>query len=92
MSLVCTLHAERGSGRDYTVTNTGGTITSESTDAATVIIRVDGVALERNETFQLKLEVESPPTGDVFCIDILDVVIQDSDGKGSKRENRAVIF
>ena len=48
-------------------------------DSATVTIRVDGIALEQDETFQLRLVANSPPAG-IFCLDTLDFVIEDGNG------------
>ena len=48
-------------------------------DSATVTIRVDGIALEQDETFQLRLVANSPPQG-IFCLDTLDFVIEDGNG------------
>ena len=45
---------------------------------ATVTVRIDGIALEPNETFQLRLVASSPPPR-VFCLDTLDFVIEDVD-------------
>ena len=46
---------------------------------ATVTIRVDGIALEPDETFQLRLVTSSPPPR-VFCLETLDFVIEDGNG------------
>ena len=77
-------HAGRGAGHDYTLTNSMVYITRTRIDSATVIIRLDNIALEQNETFQLRLEAKSLPSGHNFFIDTLDVVIQDSDCKGNE--------
>ena len=71
--------AERGVAFDYTVTDNSVTISENNNDFATVTVRVDGVALERDETFQLRLVAASPPAG-AFCLDTLDVVIVDGNG------------
>ena len=44
---------------------------------ATVTVHVDGIALEEDETFQLRLVANSPPPG-IFCLDTLDFVIEDN--------------
>ena len=54
-------------------------ITPDRNDSATVTIRVDGIALEQDETFQLRLVANSLPQG-IFCLDTLDVVIEDGNG------------
>ena len=55
------------------------TISIDENDFATVTIRVDGIALEPDETFQLRLVTNSPPY-EIFCLDTLDFVIEDGDG------------
>ena len=71
--------AGRGAAFDYTITSSMVTISPGNNALATVTIRVDGVALEPNETFQLKL-VADPPPPRIFCLDTLDLVIGDGDG------------
>ena len=46
---------------------------------ATVTIQIDGIALEPDETFQLKLVANLPLSG-IFCLDTLDLVIEDRNG------------
>ena len=55
------------------------TIAPGSNGFATVTIRVDGIALEPDETFQLRLVTSSPPPR-VFCLETLDFVIEDGNG------------
>ena len=71
--------AGRGAAFDYAITGSMVIITPGSNTFATITIRVDGVALEPDETFQLKL-VADPPPPRIFCLDTLDVVIEDGDG------------
>ena len=68
-----------GAGRDYSVTGNMVTIMPDRNDFATVAIRIDGIALEPDETFQLKLVANLPLSG-IFCLDTLDLVIEDSNG------------
>ena len=64
------------------------TISQGSSDFATVTIRVDGIALEPDETFQLRLVPNNPAAvGDIFCIDTLDLIIEDGNGM-SDRSNQ----
>ena len=70
--------AGRGAAFDYTITGRMVSIEPGKNTFATVTIRVDGVALEPDETFQLKLVASQPPR--VFCLDTLDLVIEDGDG------------
>ena len=71
--------AGRGVAFDYTVTDNMVTITRDRNDFATVTIRMDSIALEEDETFQLKL-VANPQPSKIFCLDTLDLVIEDGSG------------
>ena len=71
-------HTGSGSAFDYTVTRNTITIAPGRNDFATVTVRVDGIALELDETFRLKL-VANPPPPRIFCLDTLDLVIEDKD-------------
>ena len=73
--------AGRGAANDYTLSNTMLSISRISGDAATVTIREDGVALEEDKTFQLVLTATPQPIGNFFCSDVLNVVIEDSNGE-----------
>ena len=55
------------------------TIEHDRNDFVTVTIQVDGIALEPDETFQLKL-VANPQPSRIFCLDTLDLVIEDNNG------------
>ena len=55
------------------------TIMPDRNGSATVTIRIDGIALEPDETFQLKLVANLPLSG-IFCLDTLDLVIEDCNG------------
>ena len=73
--------AGRGAAFDYIVTDNTVTISSSSNEFVTVIIQEDGIALEEDETFQLRLVANPPPVGEIiFCRDELNVTIQDSNG------------
>jgi hypothetical protein len=74
-----------GAGFDYTVTDNMVTIAENSNGFATVTVRVDGVALEPDETFQLKLvpnpqQNPLPDVSRIFCLDTLYFVIEDGTG------------
>ena len=52
------------------------------TTSLQVIFHVDGVALERDETFELRLTTNpNLESQGVFVVDTLDVIIQDPDSK-----------
>ena len=55
------------------------TIEHDRNDFVTIVIRVDDIALEPDETFQLKL-VANPQPLRIFCLDTLDLVIEDNNG------------
>ena len=55
------------------------TIMPDRNGFATVTVRIDGIALEPDETFQLKLVANLPLSG-IFCLDTLDLVIEDCNG------------
>ncbi len=46
-----------------------------------VTFRVDSVALEPDETFQLRLSSNPPPPAGSFFLNNLDMTIQDPDSK-----------
>ena len=71
--------AGRGVAFDYTVTDNTVTIARDRNDSAIVTILMDGIALEEDETFQLKL-VASPQPSRIFCLDTLYLVIEDGNG------------
>ena len=71
--------AGRGAAFDYSVTDNTVTIGQGRNGFATVTVRVDGIALEQEETFQLRLVANSPPPG-IFCLDTLELVIEDGNG------------
>jgi hypothetical protein len=56
------------------------TIAPSRNGFATITIRVDSIALEPDETFQLRLVANMPQPGIIFCLDTLDFVIEDSNG------------
>ncbi len=61
------------------------TIAEDSNGFATVTVRVDGIALEPDETFQLRLEPNPqqnplPDVSRIFCLDTLDFIIEDGNG------------
>ena len=53
-------------------------------------IRDDGIALEEDEIFQLRLVVNTPPTlwGEMFCLDTLNLVIED----GNSRSDQTILL
>lgn len=58
------------------------TISQGNNDFATVTIRVDGIALEPDETFQLRLVPNNPAAVEnIFCIDTLTLIIEDGNGR-----------
>ena len=71
--------AGRGAAFDYSVTNNTVSIAPGSNDFATVTVRVDGIALEPDEIFQLRLVASSPLVG-IFCLDTLEIIIEDGNG------------
>ena len=81
--------AGRGAANDYTLSNTMLSISSTSGDAATVTIRVDGVALEEDETFQLVLTATPQPIGYFFCFDVLNVIIEDVYSNGESQNQNS---
>ena len=62
------------------------TISPGNNDFITVNIRDDGIALEEDETFQLRLVVNTPPTllREAFCLDTLNLIIEDSNGRNDQ--------
>ena len=79
------VHLLTGRNLDY-VLNTGRVTIVPGGNPAIVNITLheDGIAREGEETLQLKLEPESDvrlPSGEgAFCINILNLIIVDSDG------------
>ena len=73
--------AGKGAANDYTFSNTMLSISRFSGDAATVTIRDDGVALEEDKTFQLILTATPQPIGNFFYVNVLNVIIEDSNGE-----------
>ena len=57
------------------------TVRESGTASLQVTFHVDGVALEPDETFQLRLTTNPVLPADVFFVDTLDVTIQDPDSK-----------
>ena len=73
----------RGSNLDYVLT-TDQVVISPNVEASVVItLRVDDIALEEEETLQLRLEPVNalPPIDDTFCISETNLIIIDSDSK-----------
>ena len=73
----CSSFAGRGAAFDYSITDNTVTIGQGRNGFATVTVHIDGIALEPDETFQLRLVASSPPPG-VFCLDTLDFIIEDT--------------
>ncbi len=72
-----------GSEGDFVIDTLEARITPSTWDSLQVTFRVDGVALESDETVQLRLSTDDPvPTGEnYFFVDTLNVTIQDPEGK-----------
>ncbi len=72
-----------GSGGDFFIDTLDARITPKTGDSLQVTFRVDGVALEPDETFQLRLTTDAPvpPDENYFFVDTLNVIIQDPEGK-----------
>ena len=72
-------------GDDFSVRNVLNVYPRPSIpDTVTITLEVDGVALEPDETFQLRLVPEneaSMPGLDTFLVDMLEVTIIDQDSK-----------
>lgn len=80
------LQTGRGSDLDYTLNTDRVTIIPDGNPAiVNITLHEDGIAREGEETLQLKLEPEPDaqfPSGEgAFCINILNLIIVDSDGK-----------
>ncbi len=72
-----------GSGGDFIIVTLEARITPTTGDSLQVTFRFDGVVMEPDETFQLRLTTDDPvPTDDnYFFVDTLSIIIQDPDGK-----------
>ena len=57
------------------------TVRGSGTTSLQVTFRVDGVALEPDETFQLRLTTTPVLPAGVFFVDTVNVTILDPDGK-----------
>ncbi len=75
-----------GSGGDFFIDALDARITPTTDDSLQVTFRVDGVALEPDETFQLRLTTDAtiPTDANYFFVDTLNVNIQDPDGDSTR--------
>ncbi len=75
-----------GSGGDFFIDDLTARITPTTGDSLQVTFRVDGVALEPDEMFQLRLTTDAaiPTAANYFFVDTLKVIIQDPDGNSAR--------
>ncbi len=75
-----------GIGGDFFIDDLSARITPTTADSLQVTFRVDGVALEPDETFQLRLITDAavPTDENYFFVDTLNVIIQDPDGNSTR--------
>ena len=78
----CSIVEGRGQTDDFFIEDKTVTVRGSGTTSLQVIFRVDGVALEPDETFRLRLTTTpNLESEDAFIIDTLNVTIQDPDSK-----------
>ena len=77
----CPIVEGREQTDDFFIDDTSLTVRGSGTASLQVTFRVDGVALETNETFQLRLTTNPVLPADVFFVDTVNVTIQDPDSK-----------
>ncbi len=68
-------------GDDFFIDDKSVTIRQNTGTSLHVTFVADRVALEPDETFQLRLSSNPPPPAGSFFLNNLDVTIQDPDGK-----------
>ncbi len=82
-----------GSGGDFFIDTLSARITPSTGDSLQVTFRVDSVALEPDETFQLRLTTTAaiPTDENYFFVDTVNVTIQDPDGNSARLHYLAVL-
>lgn len=75
------MYLGRGADGDYTLINTMVSISGSRNATVMVNVRVDGISPEEDESFQLRLVPNPLLSVALFCIDELNVTIEDGDGK-----------
>ncbi len=78
---------------DFFIDTLEARITSTTGDSLQVTFRFDGVVMEPDETFQLRLTTNDPvPTNEnYFFVNTLNVTIQDPDGNSARLHLLAVL-
>ncbi len=77
----CLLWADEGQGDDFFIDDKNLRISPTSESFLQVTFRVDSVALEPDESFQLSLSSDPPPPPGSFFLKNLNLTIQDPDSK-----------
>ena len=77
----CLIVEGRGQTDDFFIEDKTVTVRGSGTASLQVTFSLDGVALEPDETFQLRLTTNPPLPNDVLFVNILDVTIKDLDSK-----------
>ena len=82
-SLQFEIFAGRGSSLDYTLNTDQISISPDMEASVVITLRVDDIALEEQETLQLRLDPvgAQPPSDGTFCIAETTLTILDSDSK-----------
>ncbi len=72
-----------GNGGDFFIDDLDARITPTTDDSLQVTFRFDGVVMEPDETFQLRLTTDAalPTDENYFFVDTLNGTIQDPDGR-----------
>ncbi len=75
-----------GSGGDFFIDALDARIKPTTEDSLQVTFQLDGVALEPDEIFQLRLTTYAaiPTDANYFFVDTLNVIIQDPDGNSTR--------
>ncbi len=77
----CLLWADEGQGADFFIDDKNLRIRPTAGSFLQVTFRVDSIALEPDESFQVTLSSYPPPPAGSFFLNNLDMTIQDPDGK-----------